>query len=676
MGDVEALYQTVAAKEKEKYESQRGQEEEIRVWMAEIIPARAETLNDFSISMYTILKDGVVLCELLNGIIAEKGKEAPSDLKGIARIHQPGMAFKERENISKYLGVCKKMGLQDFLFETNDLYDGKGMTYVLNNLAILRRITSKSRNTPLKLQNRSSGQFSHAAPFSSPQSQQKEEASPKPVSPKSQQQKRDASSPRPASPRPASSRPASLKLASPKPTSLKPPPSSSQKGSSPKKGSETAAAGYEEDEEYYDEEEGDYDEYDEEYYDEDGEYYEEEGEEEEEDDDDFIPSDGGFLEQGDDEDDSSAVLQQEGEASKPSSTSSSAFFARQINTAPSVPNIDDDVKTKVSFSYNTDLEKIVKKWIEDVLGGQIFGAKPFAETLKSGVVLCNLVNKVKPGVIPRVHESSIAFKQIENIGNYIKACTILGMSRGDIFDVPDLFNEKNMTQVLEQIHRFARYVKLELKVDFVPKIEQPSTLDLWKSALVESTNDMSMDSGPPPIEMNQEELDLVAWMNSYLLVSSPNEVVNNLVELRSGLAILRLLEALSGGTVGGYVHFPSTLWHFMQNVSQVFRFLASQYFERIDCHEQDVVRGNREALTTLIKYIRKKYDRDYDVKSEVLSSCLAEMGLGVAEIAQQDDEFLQTVLSGLVLDDEEQMLGSLESYLGSLSERKGGEEEG
>ncbi len=60
-------------------------------------------------------------------------------------------------------------------------------------------------------------------------------------------------------------------------------------------------------------------------------------------------------------------------------------------------------------------------WISEVLGEPIDAGDGFVPKLKSGVVLANLLNKLRPGSCPKPSTSSLAFAQMENISAFITA---------------------------------------------------------------------------------------------------------------------------------------------------------------------------------------------------------------------------------------------------------------
>jgi len=76
--------------------------------------------------------------------------------------------------------------------------------------------------------------------------------------------------------------------------------------------------------------------------------------------------------------------------------------------------------------------------------------------LRSGELLCELVNKLQFGTSSRVSSSSMPFKQMENISYYIEACAALGVPNQDCFHSVDLFEGKDLRAVVRNIHALGR----------------------------------------------------------------------------------------------------------------------------------------------------------------------------------------------------------------------------
>ena len=112
----------------------------------------------------------------------------------------------------------------------------------------------------------------------------------------------------------------------------------------------------------------------------------------------------------------------------------------------------DRLAEKAAAKYDTKAEAEARAWIEAVTGESL-GEGTFQEQLKSGVALCNLVRAIKPEIIKPPSKMSAPFKQMENIGNYLAACTKLGLAAHDSFQTVDLFEGKNMGSVVIQLHR-------------------------------------------------------------------------------------------------------------------------------------------------------------------------------------------------------------------------------
>lgn len=91
-----------------------------------------------------------------------------------------------------------------------------------------------------------------------------------------------------------------------------------------------------------------------------------------------------------------------------------------------------------------DLDE-ASEWIKQVTG-QAPGEFPSA--WKDGVMLCELANHLKPGVIAKVNKSKLPFHKMENIENFTKAARALGVVDRYNFVTVDLWEEKNLAGVL------------------------------------------------------------------------------------------------------------------------------------------------------------------------------------------------------------------------------------
>lgn len=60
-------------------------------------------------------------------------------------------------------------------------------------------------------------------------------------------------------------------------------------------------------------------------------------------------------------------------------------------------------------------EAEAKEWIETVLGKKFPAGVTFEDHLKDGIVLCELLNTIQPGSIPKINTSGGDFKMMENI---------------------------------------------------------------------------------------------------------------------------------------------------------------------------------------------------------------------------------------------------------------------
>ncbi|XP_066918661.1 transgelin-2-like [Clytia hemisphaerica] len=103
-------------------------------WISSYVPALAKASYSPA-DLQEKLKDGQILCALANAIVPES----------ILRVNTNKMAFKQMENIGKFLAFCEEFGcLRTDLFQTVDLYEGVNMPTVVNGIIALgRKVSAK-----------------------------------------------------------------------------------------------------------------------------------------------------------------------------------------------------------------------------------------------------------------------------------------------------------------------------------------------------------------------------------------------------------------------------------------------------------------------------------------------------------------------------------------------------
>ncbi|XP_077941581.1 uncharacterized protein LOC120811151 isoform X11 [Gasterosteus aculeatus] len=78
-----------------------------------------------------------------------------------------------------------------------------------------------------------------------------------------------------------------------------------------------------------------------------------------------------------------------------------------------------------------------QRWIQDVTG-KSFGSNDFRAALENGVLLCDLINCLKPGIIKRVNRLSTPIAGLDNVNVFLKACGKVGLNVSQLFHPGDL----------------------------------------------------------------------------------------------------------------------------------------------------------------------------------------------------------------------------------------------
>ncbi|KAM8733167.1 LIM and calponin homology domains-containing protein 1-like isoform 2-T2 [Acanthopagrus schlegelii] len=78
-----------------------------------------------------------------------------------------------------------------------------------------------------------------------------------------------------------------------------------------------------------------------------------------------------------------------------------------------------------------------QKWIEAVTG-RCFGDKDFRGGLENGILLCELLSSIKPGLVKKINRLPTPIAGLDNLSVFLRGCEELGLKGSQLFDPGDL----------------------------------------------------------------------------------------------------------------------------------------------------------------------------------------------------------------------------------------------
>ncbi|XP_041885587.1 LIM domain only protein 7 isoform X14 [Corvus kubaryi] len=103
-----------------------------------------------------------------------------------------------------------------------------------------------------------------------------------------------------------------------------------------------------------------------------------------------------------------------------------------------------------------------RRWVEAVTG-QSFGTEDFRAALENGVLLCDLINKIKPGIVKKINRLPTPIAGLDNINVFLKACENIGLKEAQLFHTGDLQDLSNRVTVKpEETNRRLKNVLITL----------------------------------------------------------------------------------------------------------------------------------------------------------------------------------------------------------------------
>lgn len=149
--------------------------------------------------------------------------------------------------------------------------------------------------------------------------------------------------------------------------------------------------------------------------------------------------------------------------SKPWSSSKRAAAGKKRRgfKGKNMANLDAERKEFNAYEFLCRQQES-KEWIEECIGEKVQCASiiEFMDKIRNGVYLCKLANAFSPGAVARIHQNlALEFRYTENINNFLQACINVGLPRIYLFSIPDLWEKKNIVNVIHCIHSLSHYLE-------------------------------------------------------------------------------------------------------------------------------------------------------------------------------------------------------------------------
>uniref|UniRef100_UPI003AAFC666 uncharacterized protein n=1 Tax=Centroberyx gerrardi TaxID=166262 RepID=UPI003AAFC666 len=102
-----------------------------------------------------------------------------------------------------------------------------------------------------------------------------------------------------------------------------------------------------------------------------------------------------------------------------------------------VPDAARDEPDTVEPSHPEPACQEAQKWIEAVTG-RSFGDKDFRSGLENGILLCELLSAIKPGLVKKINRLPTPIAGLDNLSVFLRGCEELGLKGSQLFDPGDL----------------------------------------------------------------------------------------------------------------------------------------------------------------------------------------------------------------------------------------------
>uniref|UniRef100_A0A2I2ZRJ0 LIM and calponin homology domains 1 n=1 Tax=Gorilla gorilla gorilla TaxID=9595 RepID=A0A2I2ZRJ0_GORGO len=99
-----------------------------------------------------------------------------------------------------------------------------------------------------------------------------------------------------------------------------------------------------------------------------------------------------------------------------------------------------------SWDYRHPKTYVLFSFLQQVTG-RSFGDKDFRTGLENGILLCELLNAIKPGLVKKINRLPTPIAGLDNIILFLRGCKELGLKESQLFDPSDLQDTSNRVTV-------------------------------------------------------------------------------------------------------------------------------------------------------------------------------------------------------------------------------------
>lgn len=132
------------------------------------------------------------------------------------------------------------------------------------------------------------------------------------------------------------------------------------------------------------------------------------------------------------------------------------------------------------------LEGEILEWIAAMTGKVKPEKVKYEDFLGDGLVLCELINKLRPGSVKKLSKGSGNFAKMENVAAFTKGVTAYGVQKEDMFASCDLVERRNIPQVTQCLFALGCQTQKHPEYDgpaFGPKLPEENKREFTQEQL-------------------------------------------------------------------------------------------------------------------------------------------------------------------------------------------------